>query len=395
MTGLVDQLQLPCGVVLKNRIAKAAMSDDLGDGCGSPTEAQQRLYGLWASGGAAVSLVGETQVGPWAPENYGNLVLEPLREAEHFRTLAEVATANDTHFWAQLGHAGALAVPVSGPVKAPSALDVAGIHAVEMTAEEIGALPAIYAKAALNARSAGFTGVEIHAAHGFLLNQFLSPLFNRRTDRWGGSPERRAQLLLEIIASVRSAVGSGFPVAVKINATDQLAGGIEEAEALDLVTMLDETEIDLIDISGGAYFPGAAAASDGTKAGPYFLDFARLTRNRTGKPLMTAGGFKKKAEAEEALSSGAVEMVGLARALVLDPALPGKWLRETGEEAVFPRFSSTPPGGVTAWYTERLHQWGTHGAADEGDSIEDALAQVERRKTANAALWQNHFQTEL
>ena len=102
-----------------------------------------------------------------------------------------------------------------------------------------------------------------------------------------------------------------------------------------------------------------------------------------------------KAEAEEALSSGAVDMVGLARALVLDPALPGKWLRETGEEAVFPRFSSTPPGGVTAWYTERLHQWGTHGAADEGDSIEDALAQVERRKTANAALWQNHFQAEL
>lgn len=388
-------LCLPCGAVLKNRIAKAAMSDDLGDGCGAPTEAQQRLYDLWADGGAAMSLVGEVQIGPWAPENYGNLVLEPLRKPERFRALSDAATANDAHFWAQLGHAGALAVPVSGPAKAPSTLDVSGIQAVEMTAEEVEALPAAYAKAALNARSVGFTGVEIHAAHGFLLNQFLSPLFNRRTDCWGGNQERRAQLLLDIIAAVRTAVGPGFPVAVKINATDQLAGGIEEAEALDLVARLDETEIDLIDISGGAYFPGAAAASDGTKAGPYFLDFARLARNRTGKPLMTAGGFKKKAEAEEALSSGAVDMVGLARALVLDPALPGKWLRETGEETVFPRFSSTPPGGVTAWYTERLHQWGTHGAADEGDSIEDALAQVERRKTANAALWQNHFQTEL
>ena len=384
-------LCLPCGAVLKNRIAKAAMSDDLGDGRGIPTDAQRRLYGLWADGGAAMSLVGETQIGPWAPENYGNLVLEPLRKPERFRALSDAATANDAHFWAQLGHAGALAVPVSGPAKAPSTLDVSGIQAVEMTTEEVEALPAAYAKAALNARSVGFTGVEIHAAHGFLLNQFLSPLFNRRTDCWGGNQERRAQLLLDIIAAVRTAVGPGFPVAVKINATDQLAGGIEEAEALDLVAMLDETEIDLIDISGGAYFPGAAAASDGTKAGPYFLDFARLARNRTGKPLMTAGGFKKKAEAEEALSSGAVDMVGLARALVLDPALPKKWLRKSGEEAVFPRFSSMPPGGVTAWYTERLHQWGTHGTADEGDSIEDALAQVERRKTANAALWQNHF----
>ncbi len=392
---LNNPLHLPCGAVLKNRIAKAAMSDDLGDGEGTPTDAQQQLYGLWAGGGAAMSLVGEVQIGPWAPENYGNLVVEPLSAPERFRALSNAATVNDSHFWAQLGHAGALAVPVSGPAKAPSALDVSGIHAVEMTAKEVEALPTVYAKAALNAKSVGFTGVEIHAAHGFLLNQFLSPLFNRRNDDWGGNQERRARLLLDIIASVRTAVGPGFPVAVKINATDQLAGGIEEAEALDLVTMLDETSIDLIDISGGAYFPGAAAASDGTKAGPYFLDFARLARARTGKPLMTAGGFKKRADAEEALLSGAVDMVGLARALALDPGLPDKWMRKSGEEAVFPRFSSTPPGGVTAWYTERLRQWGTYGAADEGGTVEDALVQVERRKAANASVWQNHFCPEL
>lgn len=388
-------LHLPCGAVLKNRIAKAAMSDDLGDGCGLPTEAQQRLYGLWADGGTALSLVGETQIGPWAPENYGNLVLEPLRETERFRSLSDAATVNNTHFWAQLGHAGALAVPVAGPAKAPSALDVSGIHAVEMPPEEVEALPALYAKAALNARSIGFTGVEIHAAHGFLLNQFLSPLFNRRTDHWGGDPEHRARLLLEIIVTVRAAVGSGFPVAVKINATDQLAGGIEVPEALDLVERLDETEIDLIDISGGAYFPGAAAASDGTKAGPYFVEFARLARTRTGKPLMTAGGFKKQAEAERAISSGAVDMVGLARALALDPALPKKWLNKSGEEPVFPRFSSTLPGGVTAWYTERLHQWGTYGAAEEEGSVEDALAQVERRKMAHSVLWWNSFEVKM
>ncbi|MEQ8334089.1 oxidoreductase [Nisaea sp.] len=386
-------LHLPCGAVLKNRIAKAAMSDDLGDGRGGPTDAQRRLYGLWADGGAALSLVGEVQIGPWAPENYGNLILEPLQNEENFRALSAAATANDTHFWAQLGHAGALAVPVSGPAKAPSALDVSGIHAVEMTAEEIEALPAAYAQAAVNARTVGFTGVEVHAAHGFLLNQFLSPLFNRRTDRWGGSPERRARLLIDIIAAVRASVGPDFPVAVKINATDQLAGGMEAPEALDLVAMIDRTEIDLIDISGGAYFPGAAPASDGTRSGPYFVDFARSARARTGKPLMTAGGFKRRAEAERALSSGAVDMVGLARPLALNPALPEIWLKKSGEDPVFPRFSSTPPGGVTAWYTERLRRLGSDGTADDAGTIEEALVQVEHRKAANAILWQEHFRT--
>ena len=391
---LDEPLHLPCNVVLKNRIAKAAMSDDLGDGQGGPTDAQRRLYGLWADGGAAMSLVGEVQISPSAPENYGNLVLEPLGDAERFRALSDAATVNDAHFWAQLGHAGALAVPVSGPAKAPSAINLADVHADEMTPEEIEALPDVYAQAALNARSVGFTGVEIHAAHGFLLNQFLSPLFNRRTDKWGGDPERRARLLFAIIASVRAAVGAGFPVAVKINATDQLAGGIEEPAALDLVEMLDGTEIDLIDISGGAYFPGAAAASDGTKAGPYFLEFARLARRRTDKPLMTAGGFKKRMEAEEAVASGTVDMVGLARALVIDPGLPKKWLNKCGEDPVFPRFSAVPPGGVTAWYTERLRQWGSVGVADEKASVEDALAHLERRKEANAMLWKKCFRTK-
>ena len=387
-------LRLPCNVVLKNRIVKAAMSDDLGDGQGGPTDAQRRLYGLWADGGAAMSLVGEVQIAPSAPENYGNLVLEPLGDAERFRALSDAATANNAHFWAQLGHAGALAVPVSGPAKAPSAINLAGVHAVEMTPEEIEALPGVYAQAALNARSVGFTGVEIHAAHGFLLNQFLSLLFNRRTDKWGGDPERRARLLCAIIASVRAAVGAGFPVAVKINATDRLAGGIEEPAALDLVEMLDGTEIDLIDISGGAYFPGAAAASDGTKAGPYFLEFARLARRRTDKPLMTAGGFRKRTEAEQAVASGTVDMIGLARALVIDPGLPKKWLNKRGKDPVFPRFSAAPPGGVTAWYTERLRQWGSVGVADEKASVEDALAHLQRRKEANAMLWQKRFRTE-
>ncbi|UUX50135.1 oxidoreductase [Nisaea acidiphila] len=388
---LEQPFELPCGAILKNRIAKAAMSDDLGDGRGCPTDAQARLYRLWAQGGAALSLIGETQIGPWAPETYGNLVLDPLQGAPEFRQLTAAATEHGTHFWAQLGHAGVLAAPVDGKAIGPSDIDHPEIQARAMTGAEIAALPKAYARAGANARTLGFTGVEIHAAHGFLLSQFLSPFFNRRTDEWGGSPGRRIRLLLEVIEAVRAEVGARFPVAVKINATDQLKGGLTEEDALGILAVLQEAPVDLIDISGGAYFPGAAAASDGAGKGPYFLDFARAARARISKPLMSAGGFKHREEAEKAVSTGALDLVGLARALVVEPALPRAWISGDSLEPAFPRFDERPPGGVTAWYTERLRELASLDATGRDQPLSAALEAVTRRKAANGDLWKRHF----
>ncbi|WP_420405011.1 oxidoreductase [Nisaea sp.] len=388
---LGNTLELPCGAVLKNRIAKAAMSDDLGDGQGGPSDAQARLYRLWAEGGAALSLIGETQIGPWAPEAYGNLVLEPVRDADAFKMLTRAATEHGTHFWAQLGHAGALAVSVGGKPAAPSDIEHPEVQARALTASEIGALPANYARAAKNARALGFTGVEIHAAHGFLLSQFLSPLFNRRTDGWGGSPARRMRLLLEVIEAVRASVGPEFPVAVKVNATDQLDGGLSGEEALGVLSALQQTSVDLIDISGGAYFPGAAAASDGQAKGPYFLEFARAARDRVSKPLMSAGGFKQRHEAEAAISSGSLDMVGLARALVLDPTLPRAWISGDDIDPAFPRFVERQPGGITAWYTERLRELAGLDSVGREEPLSAVLAASAHRKAANAVLWKQRF----
>jgi len=250
---LFTPLTLPCGVVLKNRIAKSAMSDSLGDGTGHPEEVQNRLYRRWAEGGLAVSIIGEVQGRPDFAEKPGNLVLNDGSDLDRFRALAVEGAANGAGLWVQLGHAGALAFGPTSHPKGPSALDLPSLKCDAMTLAEIAQVPAQFANTARLAQKAGFDGVQIHAAHGFLLSQFLSPLFNKRRDAYGGSIENRMRLLLDSIAETRAAVG------------------------------------------------------------PDFLTFAKEARKRTRIPLMLTGGFKTRAQVDEALASGAVDVIGLAR----------------------------------------------------------------------------------
>tara|TARA_R110001583_G_scaffold85321_1_gene223531 strand:+ start:17271 stop:17954 length:684 start_codon:yes stop_codon:yes gene_type:complete len=217
---LKTELRLPCGAILKNRLAKSPMSDSLGDGEGNPTEAQIRLYERWAEGEIGISFIGEVQIDPRFPEKPGNLVLGKQSSTKILKQLTSRATINGAHLWAQLGHAGALShLPISKP-KGPSALDINGLTCAGMTIENIQELIPMYARAALNAKKMGFSGVHIHAGHGFLLSQFLSPLFNHRTDEYGGSIEARSRIILEIIVAIRNAVGPAFPVGIRINSTD-------------------------------------------------------------------------------------------------------------------------------------------------------------------------------
>ena len=238
---LERSLELPCGAVLKNRLAKSPMSDSLGDGRGDPTEAQIRLYERWAEGGVALSFIGEVQGDPRFPEKPGNLVLGPQSNQSLFQSLSSRAVINGAHLWPQLGHAGALSHPPISQPKGPSALNVDGLQCPGMTLDEVQELPDIYSKAARYAKSAGFSGVHIHAGHGFLLSQFLSPLFNHRQDKYGDSVEGRSLLILEVIEEVRRAVGPSFPIGIRINSTDQLEGGLTQDDALDVVRILDET----------------------------------------------------------------------------------------------------------------------------------------------------------
>ncbi len=388
---LFEPVQLPCGVTLKNRIAKSAMSDSLGDGTGHPTAEQSRLYQRWAAGGTAVSIIGEVQGNPAYAEKPGNLVLDESSDLERFRRLARCGSENGTQLWLQLGHAGALAhAPTSTP-KGPSALRLPGLRCAEMPGDEVRRVPSDFARTARLARQAGFGGVQIHAAHGFLLSQFLSPLFNQRSDAYGGPLAHRMRLLLETIDATRAATGPDFPIAMKLNASDQLVGGFDEADALVVVAALDRTSVDLIDISGGTYFPGAKSASDGLRPGPYFIDFAQRARAATTRPLMLTGGFKTRAQAEHAVASGTVDIVGLARALVLEPSLPDLWKRGQEHEPDFPRFVDAPEGGITAWYTMRLTAIGTDTDSPEVGPLGPAIRAYEERDRARTQIWLRHF----
>ena len=388
---LFQPLELPCGVVLKNRIAKSAMSDSLGDGRGNPTPAQNRLYERWAEGGVAVSIIGEVQGNPHFAEKPGNLVLRTGHDTAAFEELARRGSANGTQLWLQLGHAGAMAYPPISTPRGPSALDLPELKCAALTRREILDLPAEFARTASLARSHGFGGVQIHAAHGFLLSQFLSPLFNRRDDEFGGSIKNRMRLLLDTIAEVRAAVGPGFPVAVKLNSSDQLQGGLEQADVLKVVAALDGTSLDLIDISGGTYFPGAKSASDSAGGGPYFLDFARRARPLTKIPLMLTGGFKTLERAGEAVSGGAIDVVGLARALVLEPDLANTWQTGSPHNPQFPKFASPPEGGITAWYSMRLTQLAEGRETAVPLDLAAALESYQARDAERTHLWQRRF----
>ena len=154
---------------------------------------------------------------------------------------------------------------------------------------------------------------------------------------------RRFNIVLKVIDEVRRAVGPTFPIGIKINSTDKLDGGITNDDALEVVRILDQTSIDLIDVSGGTYFPGAKPSPDSSSdGGPYFIDFTRRAKEIINIPVMATGGFEKREQAVDAIASGAVDMVSLARAMVLNPQLASTWLTDEGGDPEFPVFESPP-----------------------------------------------------
>ncbi|MEM7777659.1 MAG: NADH:flavin oxidoreductase/NADH oxidase family protein [Pseudomonadota bacterium] len=388
---MFQPLRLPCGVVLKNRIAKSAMSDSLGDGRGNPTAAQLRLYERWAQGGLALSVIGEVQGDPTAAEKPGNLVLRSDSDLVAFETLARRGVAHGAQLWLQLGHAGAMTHPPIGEPRGPSAIDVPGLTCRALTRDEIVALPSEFARTASLAKDVGFGGIQIHAAHGFLLGQFLSPLFNKRTDAFGGPIDSRMKLLMDVINEVRRSVGPHFPISIKLNATDQLEGGFDDVDSSKVIAALDQTSIDLIDISGGTYFPGAKSASDASGGGPHFLSFAERARRLTTKPLMVTGGFKTLQQVTDAVANRGVDVVGLARALALDPDLPNKWRTGVQSNVAFPRFQNPPEGGVTAWFTMRLTELGEDRESSDVISLESAIRDYQDRDRRRISIWNAHF----
>ncbi len=332
---------LPCGAVLKNRIVKAAMEENLATKSQLPGQQLFNLYQAWAKGGVGLIITGNVMVDHLAMTGPGGVALESASDLAPFKTLAKKAKDNGASIWMQINHPGRQVFKkMGGKVLSPSdvALDM-GAHSgmftqpKPMDEAEIQDVITRFVTTATLAEQSGFDGVEIHAAHGYLIAQFLSPLTNKRSDQWGGSIENRARLLLEIVRQIRANVAPGFAVAVKLNSADFQRGGFDVEDAQKVVSMLQTMQVDMVELSGGSYeapaMQGRTADGRTLAREAYFLEFAQSIAANTNLPVMTTGGVRRLSIAEKVLNSG-VELVGIASALAMTPDLVNKWRQQPG-----------------------------------------------------------------
>lgn len=418
MPAVNDTLTLPNGQTFRNRIAKAAMTEGLAFRDGLPNAAHETLYRRWANRGCGLLITGNVIVDRGHLERPGNVIVDGPLSTEGkaaWQRFAAAATSGDTQAWVQISHAGRQTQKVVNPhPRAPSAVPLAlpgGQFGVPhpLTGIEIEDLIARFAHAAVVAREAGFTGVQVHAAHGYLISQFLSPLANLRRDEWGGSLENRARFLIETVKAVRAAVGQDFTVAVKLNSADFQKGGFAFDECLTVAGWLADLAVDCLELSGGTYEQPAMMDMEGltpreepkqqsTRAREaYFVQLAKALMQAKTPPLLVTGGFRSLDAMDDALASG-IALVGVGRPLCADPDCVAELLDGHIEE--LPRFEdrlAIGPGwlgpgsplklvrtingfAAQSWYYQQIRRVAAGGAVEKINPFKAFLAEDKENK---------------
>jgi len=327
-------------MTLSNRLAKAAMEENMADEGQIPSQALLRLYQRWANGGTGLLITGNVMVDGRAMTGPGGIVLDKSSDIAPFKAWVQAAKQNNTHVWMQLNHPGRqVYAAMGGDVLSPSdvAIDL-GKHSGlfsqprAMTLQDIEQLIQRFIDTAVRAEQAGFDGIQIHAAHGYLISQFLSPLTNKRQDEYGGSIENRMRLLIAVIKAVRAEVSPSFAVGVKINSADFQRGGFDADDAKVVILAMNELAVDLVELSGGSYespaMQGNTADGQTLQREAYFLDFAKEIAQVATMPIMTTGGVRRLAVAENVLAQG-IDIVGMGTALAMNPSLPNDWKKDS------------------------------------------------------------------
>ncbi|MFP5440043.1 MAG: NADH:flavin oxidoreductase/NADH oxidase family protein [Gammaproteobacteria bacterium] len=373
---LASPINLPNGSTLKNRFAKSAMSESLGTIDNRMTARLPRLYGRWAAGGTGLLITGNVMVDRRHLGEPGNVALEDDRDLALLQDWARAGTANGTQLWMQINHPGRQVIkfidpdPV-GPSAVPFRKDMQAMFATPrpLAHAEIENIIQRFANSARLAKLAGFNGAQIHGAHGYLVNQFLSPLTNQRTDQWGGSLHNRMRFPVEIYKAMRAATGPDFALSIKLNSADFQRGGFTEEESMQVAKTLADLGMDLVEVSGGTYeqpeMAGGAVRQSTREREAYFLKYAEAIRGHLPKtPLMVTGGFRSAAAMRDAVASGATDIVGLARPLVVEPDLPARILAgEDVQSKVRPistgiRMVDEMAMMEVSWYARQLHRMG-------------------------------------
>jgi len=385
---LNQPLHMLDGTVLRNRLAKSSMSEALGTYDNHATPELVELYRRWAASGVGLLLTGNVMIDRRALGEPGNVVIEDESDMPILRQWASAATDQGAALWVQLNHPGK---------QSPKGLNVANISASavpfredmasffetprEATAAEIHEIIKRFGRSAAICKKAGFSGVQIHGAHGYLINQFLSPHHNRRTDEWGGSMANRRRFVMAVYAEIRRQVGPDFPVGIKLNSADFQRGGFTEEESMATIEALANVGIDLIEISGGTYEAPAmsGALQEPLKASTaareaYFLQFAEKVRSNVNIPLMVTGGFRTAEGMNAALRSGALDIVGVARLMAIDPDAPAALLQGLDSaQSVRPittGIKAVDRMGImeVLWYTRQLKRIANGGDPRPGES---------------------------
>lgn len=375
MKKLSSELKLPNGTRIKNRIAKSAMNENLSDKDHSPTKLLPQLYQRWGRSGAGLLITGNVMVDSRAIGEPRNVVVEDRRDFELLKQWATSVNGTEIHIWPQINHPGRQALEqINENLVGPSAVPVkmAGRKSASkkipraLTEDEIWEIIHRYARTASILKDAGFTGVQIHGAHGYLVSQFLSPYTNVRTDQWGGNAKNRARFVLEVYKAIRKSVGADFPIGIKLNSADFQRGGFTEESSLEVVQMLSEVGIDLIEISGGTFenptMVTGTAKQSSVQREAFFFDYIEKARKITQTPLMLTGGFRTVKAMEQAVEDDVLDVVGIARPFAVFPDLPNDIF--SGKKAEFQW--KRPNTGIKAidgmmelmWYESQIKRIG-------------------------------------
>ena len=376
MKYIASPLTLPSGAILKNRIAKSAMSENVGTLSNAPTKTLINAYKVWAKGNPGLLITGNVMIDFKAIGEPRNVVVEDYTHFDLLKAWAKTVEGTGVHLWPQLNHPGRQAFgSINREVVAPSSVPLKMGRVSKMfklakplTEEAILDIIKRFGNSARIMKEAGFTGCQIHGAHGYLVSQFLSPISNTRTDQWGGPLKNRSRFVIEVYREIRQQVGPDYPVGIKINSADFQRGGFTEAESMEVVQFLSREGIDLIEISGGTYEKPAMVKGSRKQSTfereAYFLDYIEKARKITDIPLLLTGGFRSVKIMEDALAEGKLDVIGLGRPFCLYPNLAQDIFdgKETCFEAPVPTIGIKlldKMGGVELpWYELQIQRLG-------------------------------------
>ena len=329
---LFTPITLPNGTTIKNRFFKSAMSEGMGTRDFQPKKNITTLYKRWAEGGTGLIITGNIMVDPKGTAEPGNIVFDKNSNMEILKNWAKQGQQHGAKVMVQLNHPGKQAPKtIAKETVAPSAVPLGnGLNKLfstprALTTSEVEELVQKFVTSAKVAKEAGFSGVQIHAAHGYLISQFLSPHDNRRTDKYGGSLENRMRFLKEIYLGMREELGKDFTIGIKINSTDFKEDGLTEEDSLKTIIELADLGLDFVEISGGTYErPAMMGATSKSTNQVFFAEYSKKLKQKIEIPVVVTGGIRSINAMNTLLNNNTTDFIGIARPLTIDPNIPNK-----------------------------------------------------------------------